>query len=529
MNFSLRIDTAFAKTFSVLRDIRYQASSQVLAHGLRSSIPLIRSASLQSLLDRGTEVDYVAILQCIDRSSSAELERIRPHASRMCEVIDQGLASSDPETRQRALWTIAKMEVKTHFHVLIDVVCNSDDPLQLVGIELTSYLVKAMSGRRHTYDSDKDSARLALMAELSRGLDNFPQHRIQSLFDWWVAVAHQDDDIVFTMIRDGAASDVSQRVLQYLERSKSRECLELVALFLWNSNANPHLVSVAAERKDPAFVEQLHLLCRRLGLTKEITRNITLSGVKFKFLNEETFLDPHISPAAKISLLELMTLQSISSGEIAPRIGWLLRNIDTSLEDNLAALIEHQRPMNVDIAVIALSDTLDGPDIESSVPAPWKQSMRDALEGFIKAHDRFGNRLRTAISYFFRDFKCEKLLEKLLEWPVGHLAAYARLSRLADSRYLDTLILELGSASPLRRQRGIRAAKLYGMDRTVEAIIVQKLEDPVDEVRIEAILALADANDREQAIILLSPLEVDSNPDVHKAAERSLIKLRGDG
>lgn len=528
MSLTLRIDTALAKTFSVLREIKYQASSQVLAHGLRSSIPLIRSASLQSLLERGTEYDYAAILQCIDRSSATELDRIRPHAARMTEVIDQGLASTDPETRQRALWTIAKMEVESHFRFLIDVVCNPDDPQQMVAIELTSILVKAMSNRRHARDAGKDSARLSLMVELARGLETYPQHRVQAMFDWWVAAAHQDDEIVLNLIRDAEEDESSQRLVQHLERSKGKECLELVAMFLWNHQANKYLASVAAKRNDPGFVEVLASLCRRLGINKELNRSLNLQGVHYRFLSKETFEDQRISVVAKISLAELMTLQSSPTEEIMPRIHWLLKNIDSSSEEEVAMLIDHQKPLNADIAVIALSDALDSPDIESSVPPPWKQAMREALEGFIASYDRVGTRLQTAIANYLREFKCERLLEKLLEWPVAHLAAYAKLSRLADTRYVDILMIEMDASSPIRRQRGIRAAHLYGMDRGVEEIIINKLDDPVDEVRIEAIHAMADAIDREQAIIQLSPLEVDSNPDVHQAAERSLMKLRGE-
>lgn len=528
MSLTLRIDTALAKTFSVLREIRYQASSQVLAHGLKSSIPMIRSASLQSLLDRGTAYDYAAILQCIDRSSTSELDRIRPHAAQMQEVIDQGLASPDPETRQRALWTIAKMEVESHFRVLIDVVCNPDDPQQMVAIELTSLLVKSIAQRRQTGDASKDTARQSLLVELVRGLETYPQHRVQTMFDWWVAAAHQDDNIVLQIIRDAGDDESSQRIVHHLERSKTKECLELVATFLWNRNGSQHLTTVAAVRNDPGFVEVLGSLCRRFGITKELARNLNLPGIAFRFLNKETFQDQRISVQAKISLVELMTLRALSTEEIMPRIHWLLQNQDSSLEEEIALLLDHQKPLNADIAVIALSDALDSPDIESSAPPPWKQSMREALEGLISAYDRVGSRLQGSIANFFRDFKCEKLLEKLLEWPVAHLAAYARLSRIADSRYVDILMIEMDASSPIRRQRGIRAAHLYGMDRGVEAIIVNKLDDPVDEVRIEAIHALADAIDREQAIIQLSPLEVDSNPDVHQAAERSLMKLRGE-
>jgi HEAT repeat protein len=154
--------------------------------------------------------------------------------------------------------------------------------------------------------------------------------------------------------------------------------------------------------------------------------------------------------------------------------------------------------------------------------------MRNALESLLEIYSNAGDCLRRGIELFFRDFKCEKLLEKIHDWPVAHLAAYARLSRISDVGFLATLMSELDSQSPQRRQRGVRAVHLYGMDPGVEVLVINKLDDPVDEVRIEAIHAMADASDREQAISLLSPLEIDSNPEINQAAERSLMKLRGE-
>jgi hypothetical protein len=528
MNLTLRIDTALAKTFSVLREIRYQASSQVLAHGLKSSIPIIRSASLQSLLERGTAYDYSAILQCIDRSTPTEIDKIRQHASRMTEVIDQGLASSDPETRQRALWTIAKMGVETHFHFLIDVACNPDDPQQMVAIELTSFLAKTLGNRSQENDESQEDARLTLLAELSRGLESYPQHRVQAMFDWWAATAREDDEILLSAIRDSSTDESSQRLVHYLERSKTKDCQELVARFLWSRTGCTELIAIAARRSDHGFVESLGLLCRSLKVSKDLTRNLNLPNITLACLREEVFRDERITLAAKVSLVQLSTIQGEKIEVVLPRINWLIENADPSLDGDIALLLDQQKPINTDIAVIALSDALDSPDIESSVPPPWKQEMRLALEGLIHASGVSGPRLQKAIAHFLREFRCEKLLEKLLDWPVAHLTAYARLSRIADSKFLEILMIELGVQSPVRRQRGIRAAHLYGMDRCIEAMIINKLEDPVDEVRIEAIHALADAVDRENAIAILSPLEVDSNPEVNQAAGKSLMKLRGE-
>jgi hypothetical protein len=526
MNTSQLNDKALEKTFSILNDPKYQASTQVLARGLRSSNSIIRAASLQSLLARGTSSDYDIILQSIDRSTPAEINMIRPHTARMTEVIDQGLASSDRAIRQRALWTIAKMELESRFCFLVDAVCNPEDPQQMIAIEVISNLVKSLRLGNPMDDTLRDSARLALLAELARGIESYPQHRVQSIFDWWASLAGQDDEVVVNTVREAVNGESLQGLLRYLENFKSEDCLDLVARFLWNLNGDDCLLKLAAKRNDPPFVEALGKLCRRLEPTKELARNLKRSDIEYVFLSEEIFLDDRISLVTKTSLVNLMTIQRAAIEDILPRIAWLVLRIDATLENEVALLLERQKPMNTDIAVLVLSDALDAPDVESSVPSPWKQSMRDALQGLIDGYARVGKRLQGAISHFFREFKCEKLLEKLLDWPASHLSAYASLSRLGDSQFLDKLMNEMDSISPVRRQRGVRAAHLFGMDHLVEELIINKLSDPVDEVRIEAICALADSTDCEQAISLLGPLETGTNPEIDQAVRGSIMKLR---
>jgi hypothetical protein len=193
----------------------------------------------------------------------------------------------------------------------------------------------------------------------------------------------------------------------------------------------------------------------------------------------------------------------------------------------LTDLIEHQRPLNTDLAVIALSDALDAPDIESSEPPPWKQSLRHALETLIETHDQRDDRMRIAIANLFREFRCEHLLEKLLDWPSGHLTAYARLTRISNPDFIEELMVELNSQTPQRRQKGVQASRLFGLDQALLELVANKLDDPIDDVRIEAIHALSDSQDRQNAIALITPLISESNPAVQQAVQLTLQSLGG--
>jgi hypothetical protein len=523
----LSLNRSLTATFAVLRQPKYQAGIQVLERGFMGGNAMIRFASLHALLERGTALDYAAILRCIDRSGPAELEAIRPHVHRMTEAIDQGLRSNEPETRQRALWAIAKLEIESHFRFLIDTVCDPSDPQQMVAMELTSHLAKCLGHRARKGDMSKEPQRLELLRQLMRGLDSYAHHRVQALLDWLGLVAHWDDPILVEMLRDPSNAESSHRIAQHLERSKAKECMELVAGFLWSQNADVLLALLASRRNDPAFVEMIKVFYQSLGPTKELKRTINVEDAEWSFLSHETFEDDRISNSAKICLVELMTLKSSPTEDILPRIAWLLERVDSSLELPVKELLEHQRPMNTDLAVLALSDALDAPDIESSEPPPWKQALRAALETVIDVYPRLSERLQSALANYFRDFNCEILLEKLLDWPGGHLSAYAKLTRIAHPDFIDDLMSELNAQAPQRRQRGVQAARLFGLDQALEDLVIGKLDDPVDEVRVEAIHALADASDRQTAIGLVHPLILDSNPAIQQAAEVALQHLRG--
>lgn len=516
-----------AATLAVLKQTKYQASVDVLTQGLKTKNPAIRIACLQALLDRGTERDFAAILAQIDHSSQEELATIRPHVRRLTDAIDAGVVARDPEVRQRSLWAIARFELETHFRHLVAAVCNPDDPQQLVAMELVSHLARSMGSRARKGDRSLDVQRYALQVELISGIESYSQHRVGSLLDWWAAVAHWDDDHVLQIVRDTETSESLQRIAQHLERSKNKETLELVAGFLWSRISAPSLLNAAGKRTDSPFLEMLAKLYRSMGETRELKKNLVQPGIDWVFLEEATFHDERVSNEARMVLVEFMTMMSLPAEDILPRIAWLVQHIDASQEEALAEVLEHQRPLNADLAIIALSDALDAPDIESSEPPPWKQSMRNALDIMLSLYSTRSARIQEAISVYFREFKCETLLEKLLDWPAGHLSAYARLTRIANPDFVDELLNELNAQAPQRRQRGVQAARLFGMDEVLEALIINRLEDTSDDVRVEAIIAMADSCDPQNAIDLIRPLAAESNPTIQQAAYSTLQCLGG--
>ncbi len=514
-------------TLAVLSQVRYQAGTKVLAHGLESQHQGIRHASLLALLARGRKEDFAAVLSHIDGCGPQELDALRPHVPKMLLAIDQGVISRDPLLRHCSLWMVGKFALHTHFSFLVDAVCDPEDPQQLVATELLSQLARTLGQAFRNGDLEASEKREQLVIELLRGLDSYGVHRVQQMFDWLGAALHWDDPNLASMLGSREATESNQRIIAYFGRTKSKESLELLAGFLWSRNANDAMLKLAGNRTDGIYLEILAAQFRRLGSTRELNRNLTQS-IAFRFFEEQqSNEDEPVSLTAKCCVAELMTLKSAPAEDILPRIGWLLANGDKSIQEDLTALIEHQRPVHPQVAILALNDSLDAPDIESSVPPPWKESLRRALETIIAVYPHQENRMRYAISNLFRDFHCETLLEKLLDWPTGHLLAYARLIRLAQPSFADEIISELKAQSPQRRLRGVQAARYFGLDQAMWGLVAERIEDPVDEVRIEAIHALADSDNPQEAIALIRPLISEPNPVIQQAASITLQNLGG--
>jgi len=513
-----------AKTLAVLGQSRFHAAIQVLAQGMRSTSPEIRQASLECLLARGSKDDFDAILGAFDCSDPQAFETLSGHLPRLIDAIDQGVASRDPEKRRRALWMVGKFQLESHFQHLVDTVCDPIDPNQMFAMDVVTQLARSLGLQARRTNAVHDSKRERLLQELLGGIESYPNHRVEQMMEWWATAAHWDDPMLHRVLDPSEPNEAATRILQSLERSKNKEVIGLISGVLWSRTANPALLQIVGKRKDAAFVEALCDQYRTQGCTRELKRNLG-SGQKFRFLERDVFQDPKVSLMAKCGLAGLLTQHGAPADELLSRIAWLMSQDEELIHLAITDLIEHQRPIQPDLAVLALSDALDGPDIESSVPPPWKDSMRRSLETLISAYPRQVDRMRCAISNLFREFRCETLLEKLYDWPVAHLEAYARLTRLSQPDFLEDLVVELHAQAPQRRQRGLQAARHFGLDARAQDLVSSKIDDPIDEVRVEAILALAASQDRQAAMATLRPLVLERNAVIQQAASATLAIL----
>jgi len=521
-----KLPVSMEKTLSILRQLRYQSSIDVLAHGLKSKVPAIRAACLQGLLERGGNREKTVVLQHVNDCDFADLAVVRDHVPELLEAVDQGLISRQPEQRQSSLIAIGKFEIESRFSYLVEAVSNSKDPQQIVAMELLSRLARSLGDDARCGNSVNRTKRTQLLMDLMRAIGSYPSHRVGLVFDWWAAAAHWEDPFVIEILSSTETDESTARLKAHLLRSPHREALQLMAGLLWSRIATDPILCIISKRTDSNFLQSLTDLYKELGATTQLKRNL-MRPISLDFLSTEVIRDPQLSLFTRCCLVEMLTLRVAPSEEVLPPIGDLLKERDPAIVGILADILEQQRPINSDIAVMALSDSLCGSDIESSTPPPWKESMRDALNSIIENHNALGKRICSAIVNMLREFRCDKLLEKTSEWPPGHLAAFAKLTRIAQPNFIDLIITELNSQNPQRRQRGLLSARAFGLDQALWELVACRVDDPVEDVRIEAIRAMSDSRNHQNAIELLQTMMSEQSPAIAQAIRETLQNLRG--
>jgi hypothetical protein len=521
-----KLPVSMETTLSILRQLRYQASIDVLAHGLKSKVPAIRAACLQGLLERGGPLEQEVVLQHVSDCDVADLVVVRDHIPELLDAIDQGLISPQPEQRQSSLIAIGKFEIESRFSYLVDAVCDTKDPQQIVAMELLSRLARSFGDDARCGDSVNRTKRTQLLMDLMRAIESYPSHRVGLVFDWWAAAAHWEDPFVIEILSNAETDESTARLKSHLLRSPHKEAMQLIAGILWSRSATDQVLIAISRRTDNNFLLAISELFKELGTTAQLKRNL-MRPISFVFLSTEVIRDPQLSLFTRCCLVEMLTLRVAPPEEVLPPIGDLLKERDPAIVGILADILEQQKPINSDIAVMALSDSLSGSDIESSTPPPWKESMRDALNSLIENHNALGKRICSAIVNMLKEFRCDKLLEKTADWPPGHLAAFAKLTRIAQPSFIDLIITELNSQNPQRRQRGLLAARAFGLDQALWELVACRVDDPVEDVRIEAIRAMSDSRNHQNAIDLLQPLISEQSPAVAQVIHETLQNLRG--
>jgi HEAT repeat protein len=503
------------------------ASVSVLGHALRSPVDSIRLAALQTLIARGGDLEMSTILEHIDRCQESELPLLADHVSSLIAPVEAGLASDNPEVRQRSIFAIAKLQIASQFHHLVQVAQSPQDPQQILAAELlVSMASKIGADARLGFGRAGESAREQLLADLSRSMSSYGEHRVSQVFEAWLCASHWNDESFKDLFDPDRRDQVAKTALKQMRHSHRREIVELIAGILWSNGPRYEAVKFAGERKDHAVACALADHMHHQKATPQLIKNMR-NEVEILAIQEFDFSSTLESISRRTALLQLLAVSHVSPAKLLGSINAMLVETDPGVEKACGNALRSLKSLKPEIVVMVLSDCFESPDMEPCEPPPWKTELKAEIERLIELYPAQPSSIRSSIEFAFSDFQCDVLSQHLENWPESHLLAYGKMLRIAQRDYVEYLEREAASQSAAKRIRALRMVRMIGVESDLLEIVKDLLNDKNDAVRIEAIYSVAAGRNRREAISLLQPFLKDEDNGVKVAADLVLSQLGG--
>jgi hypothetical protein len=510
-------------TFWVLTQPQNLASIEVLEFALRCEIPAIRIGGVQALLARNGSREMETIVRCIDLCDAEEISLLKSHSALFLTPVEAALASREPETRQRGLVAIAKLQLHELFHFLVASAESADDPQQVVSAQLLDDLATEFGTIARKHSSYRAfPARERLLNDLLISVGRYSKHRNNAIVDAFLLCCHWDDDC-YRELFSPMAADGFPVALKRLKQLNHDGANELMCGSFWANNPNHASLEILMDCDPPKTLRMMSTLEKRFTATPSLKRNF--ANVPLPLIKNLDLAAMQLDSIDVKSLLRLLVATGVNEDVLIHNVNFAAKSNDHDTNIECINAIRALRKLKSEIVVMVLSDCFDRPDIEPYEPPPWKASYRSALEKLLDSYYDLPSSLRIAVNSALSEFKTEDLFRHAEGWPESHVKAYGRIARLVDKDCLDFLTVEIHSQSHSKRANAIRMLRYLGNDEQLMEFAIIALNDPNESVRVEAVQAVAYGHDRDSAIELLSPLISDEESNVSDVAAHSIRQL----
>ncbi len=465
-------------SFQLLGRAHNLAAVPALEYALRSTVTPVRIAALQALIQRGDRASIEVILRCIDLCDQEELSLLASHSNMLVGAVEAALDSSEIDSvlqRQQALVAIAKLRLTPLISRLVEVAESSNDPQQIVAIQLLKGLAEEMG----------QVARLALVPrpspfrdELLRSLNvaacRFVDHRIGALLEAWLSASHWEDPGflgLFSPFQEPYEALLAKR----LKTITKSQVGDLLCGCYWGESATVGALELFADWDDHESVRIFLDFERRFGVTPALIKNLVLAPLPRVFSPDNR--NASLNALEHCSLLRVATQANLTP-DVVLRV--ILNAIakPEHLQDEgvVSTAVRGMRSLGVleaSVVTMVLSDSFSLPDIDPYVPPPWKASFRGAIDEFLDRYHELPQPMQSAFDFMMSEFRCDTMLHISEIWPEAHVEAFGRIVRLVDKETMSQLHLEARSPAAQRRARAVRVAVLLGVplkERSVATI-----------------------------------------------------------
>jgi HEAT repeat protein len=510
-------------TLDLLTRTENEAAVQVLIPALDSPSPAVQEGALIALLKRRTAAGGREIL---DRMAGMKPEWktiIRQHRGRLTGALREAILGTDQglcENGCRAAVMFRDYDLVPTLLTAIDSPSqpNSDLAAQ-TALELVEALCEEISGGRDPSDRrDPQMIRRYVLGSLESSIHRFSQHRRREVVEAFLLLAGRDNATLRQIL--GNLHHAAQATMfDVMSKSTKRGVLRLLLSFLDDPLAPSSTLNVIAGRSDSRFI---HYLMRKIG--REPT---TAMASNLKKMNSIPWLADcrriveQIDDAGQHSAIRFVMASGVPRAQALKVIeAVLLHGKPGGRWEAARALGDFQGSDANGLAMNALADP--DPQVQANIiPQLRGRGIPGVLPSLLELVESPYPAVRKAARESLAEFSFRRFVAAfdMLDEEVRHSTGL--LVKKIDTQSAPLLTEELKSPIRTRRLRGLAIARTIDAVQSVEATVIEMLNDEDHLVRMEAAVALGKSFSPASVAALTEAMN-DKSEVVRQAAQRSL-------
>lgn len=502
--------TARPETWQLLKTTRNAAAVDVLAFSLESKSEAVRTACLQSLLERPEPEAIAAIVGAFESLSQEDISRLASHAQKFPAVVSNLLKAGSLKIKRAALQCVSQLDLTACMLQVLVIAVDRRHALQAQANECITTLCKAW-GQRARQGQDVPSVRTPMLDRMHSCLFDFDKHKNMELVEAWLSLVHWDDSLQRGLLCD-PGHPAFLTVRRSLTESNDPMIQELLAGYLLRTTTPKSVLQILAERPQAELAlvmakwdaPTIQIACRRL----------------------------HEVPPLKC--LEAINLMPTVSGDVQQNLYLLTAASSHDFRSVLEGALKMAKSATKEGRQIAaeMIRLCHTPSLEAMVAEIQKaesgmikeQSYGSQLIELSKWVTSPSSLLQDAAKKLFHEFTLATLLEYIQHWPTPMCKAMAKIVLVNQPDSADVLCRELQNPAPKRRLAALQATQLLDLSDSVCSRMLTLLDDPRLEVRVR-VIDLLSALGHEVVIEMIPALLADANTDIQDAANRVLRRI----
>ena len=517
--------SGLATTLELLTNTDNEAAVETLIPALDCPDPAVQEGALVALLKRRTAAGGREILDRLANMKPEWKTIVRQHRSRMTGAIRDAILDDDDSVCEKGCRAAVTFRDYDLAPTLLTVLDSPDQPHADLAAKTTLELVQALceelAGSRDPGDRrDPQMVRRYVLGSLESSVHRFGQHKRREVVESFLLLVDRDNAALRQMLGNGHHT-AFPAIVDALAKSPQRGVLKLLLTFLEDPHAPASTFTVLGGRSDSRFV---HYLMRKIGREPTALNAANLKRITaIPWLADCRRIVDQLDDAGQHSAVRFVTASGVPRQQAFTVIETVLLNGKPGGRREAArALADFPGSEANNLAMRGLADP--DPQVQANIiPQLRGRGIPGVLHNLLELVESPYAVVRKAARDSLSEFSFKRFVAAFDMLDEDVRRSTGRLVKKIDPQSVHLLNDELRSPIRTRRLRGLAIARAIDSVESVEAAIIEMLEDEDHLVRMEAAAALAQGV-TPAALAALQQALSDSSEVVRTAAERSLAE-----